>query len=57
MEKLPHPAMDRGRRLAVELLVEDRLEQGFERRGRSVKAQLELANSVDQCAQLGIACA
>ena len=50
-----HPAMDRSRGLAVQLLVEDRLEQRLERRGSRIQPQRERARPVDQRAQLGVA--
>ena len=40
-EVLAHAAMNGGRGLAVQLLVEDRLEQRFERRGRGIEPQRE----------------
>ena len=52
---LAHAAMDGGRRLAVQLLVEDRLEQRFEGRRQGIEAQGEGARAVDERAQLGIA--
>ena len=47
--------MDGGRGLAVQLLVEDRLQQRFEGRGRRIEPQRECAGAVDQRAQLGVA--
>ena len=47
--------VDGGSRLAVQLLVEDRLQQRLKRRLQRVQPQRERAGPVDQCAQLGVA--
>ena len=51
---LAHPAMDGGRGLAVQLLVEDRLQQRLEGRRRGIEPERERAGAVDQRAQFGV---
>ena|ERR1700722_860880 len=55
MEELAHAAMNGGRGLSVELLIEDRFKQGLKRGWGRVKTQLEVAHSFDQLAQLRVA--
>ncbi len=52
---LAHAAVDGGRGLAVQLLVEDRLEQRLEGRGRGIEAQGEGAGAIDERGELGVA--
>src|SRR5580692_8876335 len=53
-EMLAHSAMNSGRSLAMQLLVENRLQQRLERRRRCIKPQRELARPVNQRTQFGI---
>ena len=47
-EVLAHATMDGGRGLAVQLLVEDRLEQRLEGRGRGIEPHREWSDALDQ---------
>ena len=47
--------MDGGRSLAVQLLVEDGLEQRLEGRRRAIEAEREGANAIDQRGEFGVA--
>ena len=46
--------MDGGRSLAVQLLVEDGLEERFKGRRRGIEAQREWADAVDEGAEFGV---
>jgi len=53
-KELAHPPMNCCRRLAMELLVEDRFQKRFKGRRRPIQTQCELAHAINQCAQLCI---
>ena len=53
-EVLAHAPMDGGRGLAVQLLVEDGLEQRLEGRRRGIEPQREGAGAVDERGQFGV---
>lgn len=54
IEAFEQAAMDGGGGLAVELLVDDALDQRLERRLRAGKAHVEWACALDEAAELGI---
>ncbi len=54
-EVLAHAAVNGGRGLAVQLLVEDRFEQRLEGRGRVVEAERERAGAIDERGEFGVA--
>ena len=53
-KELAHPPMNCCRRLAMELLIEDRFEQRFKGGRRAIQTQCKLADAINQCAQLRI---
>ena len=54
MKKLANAPVNRCRGFSVKLLVKNRFQQRFERRGRGVKAKFEVAYLVDQGPEFGI---